>query len=75
MLTRSSMAERLLPSDDPVSEEVLEWTIKRGSQDIAQIMSWLEESSVRKDRQMLIGRAMDLIEEIQHALRRLDDLR
>ena len=69
------MAERLLPSDDPVSEEVLEWTIKRGSQDIAQIMNWLEGSSVRKDRHMLIGRAMDLMEEIQHALRRLDDLR
>ncbi len=69
------MAERLLPSDDPVSEEVLEWTIKRGSQDIAQIMNWLEGSSVRKDRQMLISRARDLMEEIQHALRRLDDLR
>ena len=69
------MAERLLPSDDPVSEEVLEWTIKSGSQDIAQIMNWLEGSSVRKDRQMLISRAMDLMEEIQHALRRLDDLR
>ena len=23
------MVERLLPSDDPVAEEVLEWTIKR----------------------------------------------
>ncbi len=75
MLTWFNMSERLLPSDDPVSEEVLEWTIKRGSQDIAQIMSWLEVSSVRKDRQMLIGRAMDLLEEIQHALKRLDDLR
>jgi hypothetical protein len=69
------MAERLLPSDDPVSEEVLEWTIKRDAQDISQLMGWLAEASTRKDRQILIHRALDLMEEIQHALRRLDDLR
>jgi hypothetical protein len=69
------MAERLLPSDDPVSEEVLEWTIKRDAQDISQLMGWLTEASARKDRQILIHRALDLMEEIQHALRRLDDLR
>ncbi len=69
------MTERLLPSDDPVSEEVLEWTIKRDAQDISQLMGWLAEASARKDRQILIHRALDLMEEIQHALRRLDDLR
>ncbi len=69
------MVERLLPSDDPVAEEVLEWTIKRDAQDISQLMCWLEETTARKDREMLINRAMDLMEEIQHALRRLDDLR
>jgi len=69
------MAERLLPSDDPVAEEVLEWTIKRDAQDITQLMDWLSETSARKDREMLINRAMDLMEEIQHAMRRLDDLR
>ena len=69
------VVERLLPSDDPVAEEVLEWTIKRDAQDISQLMCWLEETTARKDREMLINRAMDLMEEIQHALRRLDDLR
>ncbi|MBR79433.1 MAG: hypothetical protein CMA88_01425 [Euryarchaeota archaeon] len=69
------MTERLLPSDDPVAEEVLEWTIKRDAQDITQLMDWLSESSARKDREMLINRALDLMEEIQHAMRRLDDLR
>ena len=59
------MAERLLPSDDPVAEEVLEWTIKRDSQDITQLMDWLSEASSRKDREMLINRAMDLMEEIK----------
>tara|TARA_B100000214_G_scaffold128769_1_gene91553 strand:+ start:373 stop:588 length:216 start_codon:yes stop_codon:yes gene_type:complete len=69
------VAERLLPSDDPVAEEVLEWTIKRDAKDITQLMDWLEEANSRKDRQMLINRAMDLMEEILHAMRRLDDLR
>ncbi|MDG1541143.1 MAG: hypothetical protein ACJZ67_01060 [Candidatus Thalassarchaeaceae archaeon] len=69
------MVERLLPSDDPVAEEVLEWTIKRDAEDITQLMEWLAETSARKDREMLINRALDLMEEINHALRRLDELR
>ena len=71
----STMVERLLPSDDPVAEEVLEWTIKRDAQDIAQLMEWLVETTARKDREVLINRALDLMEEINHSLNRLDDLR
>ena len=69
------MVERLLPSDDPVAEEVLEGTIKRDAEDITQLMEWLAGTSARKDREMLINRALDLMEEINHALRRLDELR
>ena len=69
------MVERLLPSDDPVAEEVLEWTIKRDAEDITQLMEWLAGTSARKEREMLINRALDLMEEINHALRRLDELR
>ncbi|HIE82185.1 MAG TPA: hypothetical protein EYQ07_06655 [Candidatus Poseidoniales archaeon] len=69
------MAERLLPSDDPVAEQVLEWTIQRDSQDVRQLMRWLERSDGRKDRMTLLARANDLIEEIHHAMRRLDELR
>jgi len=69
------MVERLLPSDDPVAEEVLEWTIKRDAEDITQLMKWLAGTSARRDREMLINRALDLMEEINHALRRLDELR
>ena len=69
------MTERLLPSDDPVLEDVLEWTIRRDAQDISQLMGWLTEATVRRDRQMLGNRALDLMEEISHAMRRLDDLR
>ena len=69
------MSERLLPSDDPVAEEVLEWTIARDAQDIAQIMHGLEQTEARRDRMVLISRANDLIEEMMHAMRRLDELR
>tara|TARA_B100000953_G_scaffold39638_1_gene30734 strand:+ start:386 stop:595 length:210 start_codon:yes stop_codon:yes gene_type:complete len=69
------MSNRLLPSDDPVAEQVLEWTIQRDAQDITQLMRWMEATDVRRDRQVLLNRALDLMDEIQHALRRLDELR
>ena len=69
------MSNRLLPSDDPVAEQVLEWTIKRDAHDITQLMRWMETTDVMRDRQVLLNRALDLIGEIQHALRRLDELR
>ena len=69
------MSERLVPSDDPVAEEVLEWTIAKDAQDIAQIMHWLEQTEARRDRMVLISRANELIEEMMHAMRRLDELR
>ena len=69
------MSTRLLPSDDPVAEQVLEWTIQRDAHDIAQLMRWMEATDVRRDREVLLNRALDLMDEIQHALRRLDELR
>ena len=69
------MVERLLPSDDPIAEEVLEWTIKRDSKDITQLMKWMETTEIRRDRQVLLNRAMELMDEIQYALNRLKELR
>lgn len=69
------MSERLLPSDDPVAEQVLEWTIERDSADIRQLMRWIERSDGRKERLTLIARASELMEEIRYAMQRLDDLR
>ncbi|MBE39300.1 MAG: hypothetical protein CMB07_04840 [Euryarchaeota archaeon] len=69
------MSERLLPSDDPIAEEVLEWTIEKDARDIAQIMHWLEQTNGRRDRMVLMSRAKDLIDEMLHAIRRLDELR
>ena len=69
------MVNRLLPSDDPVAEQVLEWTIQRDSHDIRQLMRWMETKRSRKDRVVLLNRALDLMDEIQHARRRRDELR
>ncbi|MED5158599.1 MAG: hypothetical protein VYD62_00090 [Candidatus Thermoplasmatota archaeon] len=69
------MSSRLLPSDDPIAEQVLEWTIQRDAQDIRQLMRWMETKRSRKDRAALLNRSLDLMDEIQHALRRLDELR
>ena len=69
------MSSRLLPSDDPVAEQVLEWTIQRDAQDNRQLMRWMETKRSRKDRIALLNRSLDLMDEIQHALRRLDELR
>ncbi|RZP12085.1 uncharacterized protein METZ01_LOCUS488424 [marine metagenome] len=69
------MINRLLPSDDPVAEQVLEWTIQRDAHDIRQLMRWMETKKSRKDRAILLNRALDLMDEIQHAMRRLDELR
>ena len=64
-----------MPSDDPVAEQVLEWTIQRDAHDIRQLMRWMETKRSRKDRVVLLNRALDLMDEIQHAMRRLDELR
>ena len=69
------MSERLLPSDDPIAEQVLEWTIQRDSADIRQLMRWIERSDGRKERLTLLARASELMEEIHYAMQRLDDLR
>ena len=69
------MVGRLLPSDNPVAAQVLEWPLHRDSHDIRQLMRWMETKRSRKDRVVLLNRALDLMDEIQHAMRRLDELR
>ena len=69
------MSDRLLPSDDPVAEEVLEWTIAKDARDVAQIMHWLEQTNGRRDRMVLMSTAQELIDEMLHSIRRLDELR
>jgi len=75
VVSRHTVPGRLLPSEDPIAESVLEWTITRDSRDIRQLMVWMEESEGRKERAVFMSRALDLMDEIQYALSRLDELR
>ena len=75
VIIRITVPGRLLPSEDPIAESVLEWTIMRESRDIRQLMVWMEESEGRKERSIFMNRALDLMDEIQYALSRLDELR
>jgi|TARA_B100000900_G_C20566646_1_gene711419 hypothetical protein len=75
VIIRITVPGRLLPSEDPIAESVLEWTIMRDSRDIRQLMVWMEESEGRKERSIFMNRALDLMDEIQYALSRLDELR
>ena len=75
VIIRITVPGRLLPSEDPIAESVLEWTIMRDSRDIRQLMVWMEESEGRKERSIFMTRALDLMDEIQYALSRLDELR
>ncbi len=68
------MAERLLPADDPVSEEVLEWTVRRDAEDVNRLMTWLAEARNRRDREALLARARELLAEIEEALQRLSTM-
>ena len=42
---RKYMSERFLPPDDPVLEEVLDWTVEDAS-DIRQLLEWLPKQRV-----------------------------
>jgi hypothetical protein len=69
-----AMVERLLPAEDPVSEDVLEWTIARDARDITRLMGWLGEARSRRDRVALLSRARELLTEIEEALQRLSSM-
>jgi acyl-CoA reductase-like NAD-dependent aldehyde dehydrogenase len=68
------MVERLLPAEDPVSEEVLEWTVARDARDITRLMRWLGETQSQRDRAALLSRARELLTEIEEALQRLSSM-
>ena len=35
------MAERFLPTEDPVLEQVLTWTVERDARDVRRLLEWL----------------------------------
>lgn len=69
------MNETIVPADEPIVEEVLEWTIARDAEDIGILMKWISEAKKKRERETLIERTRELLSEIEHATRRLDEMR
>ena len=68
------MAERFLPADDPVLEDVLTWTIERDSLDMRRLLEWLPSARSIRERRALLGRIRELSEELESAMERLAEL-
>ncbi|MFL2976321.1 MAG: hypothetical protein ACJZ49_02090 [Candidatus Thalassarchaeaceae archaeon] len=69
------MNNSVVPANEPIVESVLEWTIARDAEDIGVLMNWISKANKKRERETLIQRTRELLAEIEHAARRLDDLR
>ncbi len=68
------MVERFLPSDDPVLEEVLIWTIERDSLDMRRLLEWIPSVNSIRERMVLLERVRLLGDELDSAMNRLSEL-
>lgn len=72
---RARMSERFLPTDDPVLESVLQWTVTRDAQDVRRLLEWLPEARSSRERKALLDRVRGLLEELESALDGLETLK
>ena len=68
------MAERFLPTEDPVMESVLQWTVDRDAKDVRRLLEWLPEARSSRERKALLERVRSLLKELEDALNQLDEL-
>ena len=68
------MAERFLPTEDPVMAAVLQWTVARDAQDVRRLLEWLPEARSSRERRALLDRVRGLLSELESALDGLDSL-
>lgn len=68
------MVERFLPSNDPIKEEVLEWTVKRDSQDARKLLGWVNETQSFREKKAMILLIQGLVEELKMAVDELSEL-
>ena len=68
------MAERFLPTEDPVMKAVLQWTVARDAQDVRRLLEWLPEARSSRERRALLDRVRGLLSELESALDGLDSL-
>lgn len=68
------MVERLLPTEDPVLESVLQWTVDRDAVDVRRLLEWLPEARSSRERTALLDRVRGLLDELESALDALERL-
>ena len=68
------MSERFLPTEDPVMEAVLQWTVQRDAKDVRRLLEWLPEARSSRERQALMERVRSLLSEMEDAMNKLDEL-
>ena len=66
------MSERFLPTEDPVMEAVLQWTVERDAKDVRRLLEWLPEARSSRERQALMDRVRSLLSELEDAMNKLD---
>mgnify|MGYP004079681453 FL=1 len=66
--------ERFLPSDDPVLEEVLVWTINRDSLDMRRLLEWIPQARSIRERKLLLEKVRALADELEGAMQSLSSL-
>ena len=68
------MSERFLPTEDPVLEAVLQWTVQRDAKDVRRLLEWLPEARSSRERQALMERVRSMLSELEDAMNKLDEL-
>ena len=68
VLPKLSLAERLFPTEDPVREAVLQWTVNRDAADVRRLLTWLPEARSSKEREVLMLRVRGLLDELTKRL-------
>ena len=68
------MVERFLPSDDPIKEKVLEWTVHRDSEDVRRLLEWLNEVRTLREKRVMMTLIQQLIDELKLAIEELAEL-
>jgi len=68
------MSERFLPTEDPVMEAVLQWTVERDAKDVRRLLEWLPEARSSRERQALMERVRSLLSELEEAMDKIDAL-
>ena len=63
-----------MPTEDPVMEAVLQWTVERDAKDVRRLLEWLPEARSGRERQALMDRVRSLLSELEEAMNKLDAL-